>query len=85
MKHTDKIQKVECALLNVLVVPETDRQLHVLQRRKVREQVAGVVLPHETDRIFLVIHKLALGQLEQVLAVDVQFAGAGTVKTADHV
>lgn len=58
--HVHHVQKLQRALAAPVLAAEQHGHHHVLGRREVGKQVAGVVLPHEAHRAQLVFHQLAL-------------------------
>ncbi|CDN42000.1 hypothetical protein BN871_AT_00020 [Paenibacillus sp. P22] len=64
---------------------EHHRHLDIFQSGQIRQQVAGIVLPDEADRIPLVFDELVVRHLEQIPRPDLDAARRRAVESAQNV
>ena len=64
---------------------QQNRQLYILQRRQIRNEIARIILPYEADRLPLVFHQVLLAERQQILAIHQQLACGRLVQAAEHI
>ena len=85
MFKTHKFDKLLRSRTPVLLTGQVHRHHYVLDGCQIGKHITSVVLPYESHRVPFIFHQFLLVHGEQVLAVHQEFAGAGPIKTSDHV
>ena len=83
--HTDHLEEFQRLLALFSCTGDIHGQHDIFQGIEIREEVPGIVLPHEAHRLALVVDELLLGHGEEVFAADHELSGAGAVESSDHV